>query len=97
MNSICESFESVAVSTRMRLARNFADFPFPGMLMRDAHAEEQAQEIERLVGASLAKVDDFTLYEMRNLTDERGFAGSEHYHHAQRGGPCTRAIFYAGL
>ena len=71
MNSICESFESVAVSTRMRLARNFADFPFPGMLMRDAHAEEQAQEIERLVGASLAKVDDFTLYEMRNLTDER--------------------------
>ena len=31
MNSICESFESVAVSTRMRLARNFADFPFPGM------------------------------------------------------------------
>lgn len=69
--TICESFESVAVSTRIRLARNFADFPFPGQLMRDAHAEEQAQEMERLVSAALSKVDDFTLYKMRNLSDAR--------------------------
>ena len=44
MSAVRESFESVAVSTRMRLARNFADYPFPGRLLQDAHAEEQAME-----------------------------------------------------
>ena len=32
--NVLESFESVAVSTRMRLARNFADYPFPRRLLR---------------------------------------------------------------
>lgn len=71
MSGIRETFESVAVSTRMRLARNFADYPFPGRLLKDAHAEEQAQEIVRLITTSLSKVDQFTLYEMKNLSDER--------------------------
>ena len=47
-------FESVAVSSRIRLARNFADYPFPARLLRDAHAEEQAREIVQLVSAKLA-------------------------------------------
>ncbi len=71
MSGVRESFESVAVSTRMRLARNFADYPFPGRLMQDAHAEEQAQEIVRLITAALSGVDDFTLYEMNKLSPER--------------------------
>ena len=71
MSSVPESFESVAVSTRMRLARNFADYPFPWRLLKDTHAEEQAQEIVRLITATLSKVDQFTLYEMKHVSDER--------------------------
>ena len=71
MSAVRESFESVAVSTRMRLARNFADYPFPGRLLKDAHAEEQAKEIVRLITAALSGVDQFTLYELKNLSDER--------------------------
>ena len=71
MSAVRESFESVAVSTRMRLARNFADYPFPGRLLQDAHAEEQAMEIVRLVAAALSDVDQFALYELKNLPAER--------------------------
>jgi protein arginine kinase len=53
------------------LARNFADYPFPARLLRDAHAEEQAQEIIQLVSAKLSRLDAFVLYEMKNLSDER--------------------------
>lgn len=71
MSAVRESFESVAVSTRMRLARNFADYPFPGRLLKDAHAEEQAQEIVRLIAEALAQLDQFTLYEMNGLSAEK--------------------------
>ncbi len=53
------------------MARNFADYPFPARLLRDAHAEEQAQEIIQLVSAKLSRLDAFVLYEMKNLSDER--------------------------
>lgn len=69
--NISKNYESVAVSSRIRLARNFADYPFPARLMRDAHAEEQAQEIIRLISANLKRLDEFVLYEMNNLSDER--------------------------
>ncbi len=69
--SISQKYESVAVSSRIRLARNFADYPFPARLLRDAHAEEQAQEMIQLVSAKLAMLDAFVLYEMKNLSDER--------------------------
>ena len=69
--SIQQKYESVAVSSRIRLARNFADYPFPARLLRDAHAEEQAQEIIQLVSAKLSRLDAFVLYEMKNLSDER--------------------------
>ncbi len=60
----------VAVSTRIRLARDFADYPFPNRLMKDAHAEEQAYEIIRLVSARLSLIDDFKEYVMRDTSEE---------------------------
>ena len=41
------TFESVAVSTRIRLARNFKDHPFPARPLKDKHAEAPAHEIVR--------------------------------------------------
>ena len=73
------SFESVAVSTRIRLARNCKDYPFPGRLLRDKHAEEQAHEIVRLIAAELAEIEDFSLYEMRSISDERAAFLMERY------------------
>ena len=63
-------YEKVAVSSRVRLARNFADYPFPGRLIRDKHAEELAAEIIRLVGAQLDAIDDFRSYDMRAVSEE---------------------------
>lgn len=67
---VLESFESIVSSTRMRLARNFADYPFPNILLRDAHAEEQAGEIVSLITAELNRLDRFRLYEMKTVTEE---------------------------
>lgn len=68
---VIESFESVAVSTRVRLARNFADYPFPNLLLRDVHAEEQAQEIVGLIAAELDQLESFVRYDMKDLSDEQ--------------------------
>ncbi len=67
---VLESFESVVASTRMRLARNFADYPFPNVLLRDTHAEEQAGEIVSLIATELKQVDNFRLYEMNHVSEE---------------------------
>lgn len=64
---IIESFDSVAVSTRIRLARNFANYPFPNR-MRNV---TQAREIVRLVAAELNYLDTFDVYYMNALSDER--------------------------
>lgn len=64
-------YETIAVSTRIRLARNFADYPFPGRLLRDAHAEEQAGEMIQRVAEELGRIEDFHLYKMSTLSDER--------------------------
>ncbi len=68
---VSHRFESVAASSRIRLARNFKDYPFPGMLLRDPHAEEQAQEIIRLIAAELMSMDEFDLYDMREIGDDQ--------------------------
>ena len=73
------SFESVAVSTRIRLARNFKDYPFPGRLLKDKHAAEQAHEIVRLIAAELEKIEDFALYEMNAVSEERAAFLTERY------------------
>ena len=72
-------YESVAVSTRIRLARNFKDYPFPGRLIRDTHAEEQAGEIIRLIAAELTSMEDFRLFEMADIPDETAALLIERY------------------
>lgn len=49
--------ETVAVSTRIRLARNFRDYPFPNRLGKEA-----ARGIVDLVAAELKRVDAFELH-----------------------------------
>lgn len=57
------SFENVAVSTRVRLARNFADYPFPNRLQD----EESALEIVRMLSAELNRVENFNLHYMNSV------------------------------
>ena len=56
----------VAVSTRIRLARNFKDYPFPNRLTDPA----LAQEIVHLVSEELRDVESFRLYRMSNVGEE---------------------------
>ena len=58
--------DSVAVSTRIRLARNFKDYPFPNRLTDPA----LAQEIVHLVSEELRDVESFRLYRMSNVGEE---------------------------
>ncbi len=67
---VLESHESVVSSTRMRLARNFADYPFPNVLLRDVHSEEQATEIVSILTSELNRMDEFRLYEMKSVSEE---------------------------
>ncbi len=71
MNEKLVSYECVAVSSRIRLARNFADYPFPDRLLKSPHAKEQASEIVRLIAAELNTLEEFDLYDIGTLTDER--------------------------
>ncbi len=63
-------YESVAVSSRIRFARNFKDYPFPSRLICDTHAAEQANEMIHLVAAELMDLEDFRLYEMADIDEE---------------------------
>ena len=54
--------ETIVISTRIRLARNFASYPFPKRM-----DEAQAEDIVHLVGAGLQKFDDFTKYDIARL------------------------------
>ncbi len=61
------SFEDVVVSTRVRLARNFADYPFPNRLTDVG----QAREIVRLLAAELNHTDTFDVYYMSSVSAEK--------------------------
>ncbi len=65
------SYESVAVSSRIRLARNFKDYPFPDKLLESPHAREQAVEIVRLITEELQTLEKFDLYDVGTLTEDR--------------------------
>ena len=65
--SVNISFDDVAVSTRVRLARNFEDYPFPNRL----HSKESAMEIIRMIDEGLKTVEDFTLHYMDTLAQEK--------------------------
>ena len=68
---IRQIFENVAVSSRIRLARNFKDYPFPGRLLADPHAEEQASEIIRLIKGELTSMEAFDFYSMSEISEEQ--------------------------
>ncbi len=72
-------YESVAVSSRIRLARNFKDYPFPALLLRDPHAEEQASEMIRLLSAELTSMEEFHLYKMKDISEQDAELLKERY------------------
>ena len=61
MNNI----ESTVVSTRIRLARNLSDYPFPNRLQN----AKQAKEIVRIVAGAAGRLRHFKLYYMDEITD----------------------------
>ena len=67
-------YENVAVSTRIRLARNFADYPFPRRLDRAS-----AREIVSIVSAALREVDAFELHYMDGVSEEQAELYIERY------------------
>ncbi len=71
-SAVC--YENVAVSTRIRLARNFADYPFPRRLDRAS-----AREIVSIVSAALSEVDAFELRYMDSISEEQAELLIERY------------------
>ncbi len=69
-----EFIKTIVISTRIRLARNFAAYPFPHK-MDDA----QAEDIVALVREGLKELDDFTEYNLTSLTREEGIKLQEKY------------------
>ena len=61
MNNI----ESTVISSRIRLARNLADYPFPNRL----RGVRQAKEIIRIVSGAMSRIGEFKLYYMDEIED----------------------------
>ena len=66
--------KTTVISTRIRLARNFAAYPFPRR-MDDA----QAEDIVYLVGEGLKQFDEFTKYEIDGLSRQQATLLKERY------------------
>lgn len=66
--------DATVVSTRIRLARNFAAYPFPKKM-----DEAQAEDIIVLVRAGLKRFDEFKEYDLRELSAERAKQLQERY------------------
>ena len=69
-----EFIETIVISTRIRLARNFAAYPFPKK-MDDA----QAEDIAYLVGEGLKEFDEFEKYEIAKLDKQQAMRLQERY------------------
>ncbi len=69
-----EFIETTVISTRIRLARNFAAYPFPKRM-----DEAQAEDIVVLVREGLKKLDDFTEYDVSSLPLEEAKSLQEQY------------------
>ncbi len=74
-----EAWESVVVSSRIRLARNFKDYPFPARLICAPHASEQASEMIRIVAGELMSIGEFRLYVMKDVSQEEANSLKEQY------------------
>ena len=66
--------QTVVISTRIRLARNFSAYPFPKKM--DA---AQAEDIVHLVGEGLKKIDEFTRYDIADLNEQKATLLLEQY------------------
>ena len=60
MSQAPEFIETLVTSTRIRLARHLAAYPFPDKLNQPL-----AEEILYLVGQNLNQLDDFKKYDIR--------------------------------
>ncbi len=66
--------ERIVISTRIRLARNFAAYPFPKKM-----DEAQAEDIVVLVREGLRDLDEFTEYNLKEITPEKAKMLQERY------------------
>lgn len=66
--------ETIVISTRIRLARNFAAYPFPRK-MDDA----QAEDLAHLVEMGLKNIDKFTRYDIGKISRQEGARLQEQY------------------
>lgn len=66
--------ETIVISTRIRLARNFASYPFPRKM-----DEAQAEDLVCLVEAGLKNVDKFTRYDISRLSKQEATLLQEQY------------------
>jgi protein arginine kinase len=69
-----EKIKSIVVSTRIRLARNFASFPFPRKMNQD-----QAENVAFLAQEGLKRLDRFTKYEISKLSRDEALLLQEDY------------------
>ncbi len=76
MEKTLEFIQSIVVSTRIRLARNFAGFPFPSK-MSDAHASD----IVHLVSEGLKRIDpyEYKHYDIAKLSESEANLMQEQY------------------
>ncbi len=65
---------TTVISTRIRLARNFASYPFPRKM-----DEAQAEDVVYLVGEVLKGFDEFTKYEMESISRQQATLLKERY------------------
>ncbi|MDE6585793.1 MAG: ATP--guanido phosphotransferase [Clostridia bacterium] len=68
-------FSTIAVSTRVRLARNIEGYPFPSHLKDD----RQAKDIIRLVTSGLARYTDFKIHYMDLISEEEALSLKENH------------------
>ncbi len=66
--------ETTVISTRIRLARNFAAYPFPKKM-----DEAQAEDIVQLVREGLKRQDEFLEYDLASLSEEEAMKLQEQY------------------
>lgn len=71
-----DSLESVVISTRIRLARNLADYPFPHKLIKN---REAAREIVDLLELPLNHIDSFQRFYLDEADEERLSLLKENY------------------
>ncbi len=74
MADASEFIKTIVISTRIRLARNFAAYPFPHKM-----DGAQAEDIVSLVREGLRELDKFTEYNLRILTEEEAQKLQEKY------------------